>query len=79
MKSSENNILHRRYPTGGSRVTSGQRLLETRPVKLSVNLLLVSTTLFILLFGGALKIAIHISPAALWTRAANATDFKALP
>jgi hypothetical protein len=66
--------------TGGQRATSGQRQFVTRPAELFVNLLLVTTSSFILFTPKDLKIVvIFISSAALRTSAIHATDCKTLP
>jgi hypothetical protein len=72
--------LCQRGPTGGPRVTSGPRPLVTRPAKLFVNLLLVTSSLFSL-FRRIWKISRFLPRLLLYvgTSATHVTDFKTQP
>jgi hypothetical protein len=62
--------------TGGPRATYGPIPLVTRPEKLFVNVLLVTTSLLLYSKGFEEKIVILISSAALRTSATHAIDFE---
>jgi hypothetical protein len=73
-------VLDRRGPTDGTRATSDPRQPVTRPEKLFVNLLLVTTSSFIFFALKDLKKKnmIRVSSAALRTSATHDIDFRTL-
>jgi hypothetical protein len=70
--------LYQCGPAGGPRATSTPKTIETRPIKLFINSLPVTTSSFILFSLNGMKVMLLVYSAALHAGSTHAINFKIL-